>query len=97
MENGFLALGLDGDFLFSQYQSSPAGRESRREMKRPRHGAMTCRSGASAAAVSSNRTWSLPLPVAPWAMGRPFPFGDFHMRLAMSGRAMLVPRKYWPS
>src|SRR6266513_1316719 len=32
-----------------------------------RHGAMTCSSGASAAYVSSKRTWSLPLPVQPCA------------------------------
>ena len=59
---------------------------------------MTCKSGASAAAVSSKRTWSLPLPVAPWAMASAFSFFAIStMRLAMSGRAMLVPRKYWPS
>ena len=43
-------------------------------------------------------TWSLPLPVAPWAMASAFSvLAISTMRLAMSGRAMLVPRKYWPS
>ena len=43
---------------------------------------MTCKSGASAAAVSSKRTWSLPLPVAPWAMASAFSLlGDLHHAL----------------
>ena len=49
-------------------RSFPRDREIRSRKRASRHGAMTCKSGASAAAVSSNRTWSLPLPVAPWAM-----------------------------
>ena len=32
------------------------------------HGAMTFSSGASVATVASIRTWSLPLPVHPWAI-----------------------------
>ncbi len=32
------------------------------------HGAMIVKLGSSAIAVTSNRTWSLPLPVAPWAI-----------------------------
>ena len=35
---------------------------------------MICKSGASAAAVSSKRTWSLPLPVAPCAMASALSF-----------------------
>jgi hypothetical protein len=57
---------------------------------------MILRSGASAAVVSSNRTWSFPLPVAPCAMYSAFSLRAIStIRLAMSGRAMLVPRKYW--
>src|SRR6478752_296642 len=36
-------------------------------MPQSRTGASTARSGASAATAVSNRTWSLPLPVQPWA------------------------------
>ena len=77
-------------------RSSPRGPGNCSRNDASRHGAMTCNSGASAAAVSSNRTWSLPLPVAPWAMASAFSRRAIStMRLAMSGRAMLVPRKYW--
>src|ERR1035441_9570563 len=40
---------------------------SRDLMDHSRQGAMTCRSGASALKVNSNRTWSFPLPVQPCA------------------------------
>ena len=47
---------------------------------------MTRNSGASAAAVNSNRTWSFPLPVAPCAMASAFSRRAISiMRLAMSG------------
>ena len=64
----------------------------------PGRQAMICKSGASAAAVSSKRTWSLPLPVAPWAMASAFSaLAISTMRLAINGRAIEVPRKYCPS
>ena len=41
---------------------------SSRPICQPRTGAMTFSSGASVAIVASMRTWSLPLPVQPWAI-----------------------------
>ena len=41
-----------------------------RDMPESRTGASTCRSGASAPMPTSKRTWSLPLPVQPWATDR---------------------------
>ena len=59
-----------------------------------RHGAITPSSGASAAYVSSNRTWSLPLPVAPWATpSAPSRRAISTWARAMSGRAIDVPRR----
>ena len=59
-----------------------------------RHGAMIRMSGCNAKAVSSNRTWSFPFPVAPcaiaWAL---FSRAISTMRLAISGRAMEVPSR----
>ena len=40
---------------------------SSRVMPQVRTGAITSRSGASARVDTSKRTWSLPLPVQPWA------------------------------
>ena len=37
-------------------------------MRHERTGAITFSSGASVAIVASIRTWSLPLPVQPWAI-----------------------------
>ena len=63
-----------------------------------RHGAMIVRFGASALIVSSKRTWSLPLPVAPCAMASaPSAFAISTRRLAISGRANDVPKRYLPS
>jgi hypothetical protein len=41
--------------------------QSSRVMPQLRTGAITSRSGASARVETSKRTWSLPLPVQPWA------------------------------
>ena len=41
--------------------------ESARVMPQFRTGATTSRSGARALVATSKRTWSLPLPVQPWA------------------------------
>ena len=61
-------------------------------------GAITCSPGAGAAAVSSKRTWSFPFPVAPCAIASADSARAIStMCLAMSGRAMLVPRKCCPS
>jgi len=55
-------------------------------------------SGASAAYVSSNRHWSLPLPVAPWETVSAFSFFAISIcAFAISGRAIEVPRYYWLS
>jgi hypothetical protein len=49
--------------------------------------------GASAMYVSSNRHWSLPLPVAPCATAPAFSlFAMAICALAISGRAIEVPR-----
>ena len=51
--------------------------------------------GMSAYAPSSKRTWSLPLPVAPWEMASaPVFFAISTMCFAMSGRAIDVPSRY---
>ena len=55
-------------------------------------------SGISAYAVSSKRTWSLPLPVAPCEIASaPTLRAVSTSALAMSGRAIEVPRRYSPS
>ena len=47
---------------------------------------------------SSNRTWSLPLPVAPWETASPPTSSAISIwRLAISGRAIEVPSRYTPS
>ena len=47
---------------------------------------------------SSKRTWSLPFPVAPWdTASAPTCFAISIWRLAISGRAIDVPRRYTPS
>jgi hypothetical protein len=49
-------------------------------------------------APSSKRTWSLPLPVAPWEMASaPVDFTVSIMPWMMQGRAREVPRRYSPS
>ena len=59
-----------------------------------RQGAITRSSGASAAYVSSKRTWSLPLPVAPWATASaPSRRATSTWAWAMSGRAIEVPSR----
>ena len=56
------------------------------------HGAMILSCGARAMNVSSNRTWSLPLPVAPWLTASAFSFrATSTWALAISGRAIEVP------
>ena len=59
---------------------------------------MMASSGAKALMVNSKRTWSLPLPVQPWQMASaPSFLAISTMRLAMMGRAKLVPSRYSPS
>ncbi len=61
-----------------------------------RHGAMTLRSGAYVMWVSSKRTWSFPLPVHPCASAKaPTLRATSIWRLAMIGRAIEVPRRYF--
>ena len=51
--------------------------------------------GAKALIASSNRTWSLPLPVQPWQMASaPSALAISTMRFAMIGRAKDVPSRY---
>ena len=53
---------------------------------------------ASRTHPSSKRTWSLPLPVAPWlTASAPTCLAISIWRLAISGRAMEVPSRYTPS
>ena len=55
-------------------------------MSHSRQGAMMGISGAKALMASSNRTWSLPLPVQPWADGVcAFRLGDLHQALGDDG------------
>jgi hypothetical protein len=57
---------------------------------------MTGMVGAKALMVNSKRTWSLPLPVQPWAMASaPSLSAISTIRLAMMGRANEVPRRYF--
>ena len=59
-----------------------------------RHGAMTFKSGASAAKHDSKRTWSLPLPVQPCdSASAPTLRAISTCALAMIGRAIEVPSK----
>ena len=59
-----------------------------------RQGAMIFMVGANRLMASSNRTWSLPLPVQPWAMASaPSALAISTRRLAMMGRAKAVPRR----
>jgi hypothetical protein len=59
-----------------------------------RQGATIWISGMSAYAVTSNRTWSLPLPVAPWLMVPALLARAIStIRFAISGRAMDVPSR----
>ena len=59
-----------------------------------RQGAITESSGASARKVNSKRTWSLPLPVAPWATAsQPVSRATSAWCLAMRGRARAVPNR----
>ncbi len=55
---------------------------------------MTLSEGASAAKAISKRTWSFPLPVAPWATAEaPSCSAISTWRRAMTGRASAVPRR----
>src|SRR5215471_13811883 len=73
-------------------------REVRESRSHSRHGAITDSSGARAAYVSSNRTWSLPLPVAPWLTASPpSARATSTWALAIRGRAIEVPIRYEPS
>ena len=56
---------------------------------------MMVMSGANRLMVSSNRTWSLPLPVQPWAMASaPSALAISTSFLAMMGLAKAVPSRY---
>ena len=69
---------------------------SRDLMSQMRHGAIIFISGAKALMVSSKRTWSLPLPVQPWQMAeQPSFLAISTSRLAIIGRAKLVPSRYF--
>ncbi len=61
--------------------------ESSRVNPQLRTGAMSSRSGANAMADTSKRTWSLPLPVQPWATpSAPYRRASSTWCLTMSGR-----------
>ena len=64
---------------------------SSRPICQPRTGAITLSSGASVAIVASIRTWSLPLPVQPWAIvSQPERRAYSTASLAISGRPRAV-------
>ncbi len=64
---------------------------SSRPICHSRTGAMILSSGASAATVASMRTWSLPLPVQPWAtVSQPVSRAASTASLAISGRPSAV-------
>ena len=63
-----------------------------------RTGASVSRSGASARVDTSKRTWSLPLPVQPWATASaPYSRAAATRCLAMSGRESDDTKGYFPS
>ena len=66
--------GLDGNFVVRAVRDHlvAAGELVAKPLVAPRRDDLQV--GASAAAVSSKRTWSLPLPVAPCAMASAFSF-----------------------
>ena len=67
-------------------------------MPQSRTGASTARSGASAATAVSNRTWSLPLPVQPWATApASYSRAIDTMYWAISGRESAETSGYRPS
>ena len=67
-------------------------------MSQVRQGAMIFMWGARDLMVSSKRTWSLPLPVAPWQMAVAPSFRAISTNFsAMMGRAKLVPSRYFCS
>ncbi len=64
---------------------------SSRPIRQARTGAITLSSGASVAIVVSIRTWSLPLPVQPWAIvSQPVWRAYSTASLAISGRPSAV-------
>ena len=64
---------------------------SSRPIAQERTGAITLSSGASVATVPSIRTWSLPLPVQPWAIvSQPLLRAYSTASFAMSGRPSAV-------
>ena len=76
---------------FAQYSSS----SSRDLISQILHGATIFISGARALIPSSKRTWSFPLPVAPWQIATAPSFFAISTRIfAISGRAIAVPRRY---
>ena len=71
---------------------------SGRVMPHSRAGATTRMSGFSARADTSIRTWSLPLPVQPWAMMPAFSNSAISTSFCvMSGRPSAVASGYLPS
>ena len=79
-----------GDFLvvaIGRPRSSAKAMALSRVMPESRTGARTCRSGPSAPMPTSKRTWSLPLPVQPWAtIEAPWYFAAATRCLTISGR-----------
>ena len=97
IEYGFFALAATGMPCFSAKAIISARPGNCCRNRSCRQGRSPRSPGARAAAVSSKRTWSLPLPVAPCATAfAPSVWAISIMRLAMRGRAMLVPRKILP-
>ena len=59
--------GLSSETVMGIPKRAAYSMESCRVKPHTRTGARTSRSGASVRRLTSNRTWSLPLPVQPWA------------------------------
>ena len=84
------AIGID--------QRAACARAWSRDIAASRTGAMISRSGARAAKVVSNRTWSFPFPVHPWATApAPISRATSTTLAAMSGRASAETSGYLPS
>ena len=84
IENGLFFVVAIGSFLRSAYSIARS-----RVSARSRTGAMHLSSGASEVMETSKRTWSLPLPVQPWAtVVAPNSLAARTRCLVMTGREM---------
>ena len=94
MEYGCFLVATTGISCFAAYSMQ----SSRDFNSHSRHGAMIFVFGESALIVNSKRTWSFPLPVAPWAMASAPSCAAISTNfLAINGLAKEVPNRYLPS